>query len=135
MAKWAAGEPDDLAWLEDWCANLRRHVAEGHTIQRARIVSEPLSDYQRWSHSIAGPMVEAGEDIRWVPRRLVSSIAMPGNDFYLLDDKLVVFLIYAGNGLAMDRVTSTDPAAIELCRTSFDAIWRLAIPHNDYQPV
>ncbi len=135
MAKWAAGEPDYLAWLEDWCANLRRHVAEGHTIQRARIVSEPLSDYQRWSHSIAGPMVEAGEDIRWVPRRLVSSIAMPGNDFYLLDDKLVVFLIYAGNGLAMDRVTSTDPAAIELCRTSFDAIWRLAIPHNDYQPV
>jgi hypothetical protein len=20
MAQWAAGEPDDLAWLDDWCA-------------------------------------------------------------------------------------------------------------------
>ncbi|MEV4383972.1 DUF6879 family protein, partial [Streptosporangium sp. NPDC049644] len=45
-------------------------------------VSEPLSDYQRWSYSIAHQMVEAGEDIRWVPRRLVSSIPLPGN-FYL----------------------------------------------------
>jgi hypothetical protein len=28
---------------------------------------------ERWSYSIAYPMVEAGEDIRRVPRRLVSS--------------------------------------------------------------
>lgn len=135
MAKWAAGEPDNLAWLDDWCQTLRRHVAEGKTIRRTRIVSEPLSDYQRWSHSIAGPMVEAGEDIRWVPRALVSSVALPGNDFYLFDDRLVVFLLYAGSGLATDRVSSTDPADIELCRSSFDAVWKLATPHRDYYAV
>jgi hypothetical protein len=135
MAKWAAGQPDDLAWLQDWCRTLRRHVAAGKTVHRARIVSEPLSDYQRWSHSIAHPMVAAGEDIRWIPRRLVSSVAMPGNDFYLFDDRVVVFLLYAGNGLAVDRVTSTDPADIELCRTAFNAVWRLAIPHREYKPL
>jgi hypothetical protein len=104
MAKWAAGEPDDLEWLQTWCATVRGHVAAGRSVRRARIVSEPLSDYQRWSHSIAHPMVDAGEDIRWVPRRLVSSIAMPGNDYYVFDDRLVVFLHYAGSGLAVDRV-------------------------------
>ena len=26
MAKWAAGEPDDLEWLQGWCATLREHV-------------------------------------------------------------------------------------------------------------
>jgi len=135
MAKWAAGEPDDLEWLQDWCGALRRHVAAGRSVRRARVVSEPLSDYQRWSYSIAGPMVEAGEDIRWIPRRLVSSIPFPGNDFYLFDDRLVVFLIYAGNGLAMDRVTSTEAADIALCRSSFETVWRLAIPHREYQPV
>jgi hypothetical protein len=135
MAKWAAGRPDDLAWLQDWCDTLRRHMAAGRKVRRARIVSEPLSDYQRWSHSIAYPMVAAGEDIRWVPRRLVSSIGIPGNDFYLFDDRLVVFLLYAGNGLATDYVTSTDPVDIRLCRSAFDAVWRLAIPHSDYQPV
>src|SRR5215831_5479389 len=99
MAKWAAGEIDDLAWLADWCATLRKHVAAGRSVRRARIVSEPLSDYQRWSHSIAHPMVDAGEDIRWVPRRLVSSTGIPGNDFYLFDERLVVFLHYTGDGL------------------------------------
>jgi len=134
MAKWAAGEPDDLAWLQDWCDMLRLHVTAGRSVRRARIVSEPLSDYQRWSYSIAEPMVAAGEDIRWVPRGLVSSIGIPGNDYYLLDDRLVVFLHYAGNGLAVDRVTSVEPADLELCRTAFEAVWRLSIPHREYKP-
>jgi hypothetical protein len=135
MAKWAAGEPDDLAWLDDWCTTLRGHVAAGRSVRRARVVSEPLSGYQRWSYSIAHPMVEAGEDIRWVPRRLVSSVAVPGNDFYLFDRRLVVFLIYSGDGLAAERVTSTDPADVELCRSAFDAVWTLSIPHREYRPV
>lgn len=135
LARWAAGEPDDLAWLDDWCRTLRQHVGLGKSVRRARIVSEPLSDYQRWSYSVADPMVEAGEDIRWVPRASVSSVAIPGNDFYLFDDRLVVFLLYAGNGLASDRVSSTDPADVELCRSAFDAVWKLATPHRDYHAV
>jgi hypothetical protein len=135
MAKWVAGEPDDLGWLEDWCATLRDHARAERPVRRARIVSEPLSDYQRWSHSIADPMVEAGEDIRWVPRRRVSSVALPGNDFYLFDDHLVVFLIYAGNGLAVDKVTSMDPHDLRLCRSAFEEVWSLSIPHRDYKPV
>ena len=53
MAKWASGEPDDLEWLQGWCTTLREHVKAGRSVRRARVVSEPLSDYQRWSHSIA----------------------------------------------------------------------------------
>lgn len=135
MAKWTAGEPDDLEWLQDWCSTLREHVKSGKSVRRARIVSEPLSDYQRWSYSIAYPMVDAGEDVRWIPRRLVSSTALPGNDYYLFDDHLVVFLIYAGNGLAVDKVTSTDPHDIQLCRSAFEAVWKLSIPHRDYKPL
>lgn len=135
LAKWQAGEPDDLEWLQGWCSTLRAHRAAGRTVRRARIVSEPLSDYQRWSHSIAHPMVEAGEDIRWVPRRLVSSIVLPGNDFYLFDNRLVVFLHYAGNGLSVGKTATRDPNVIRLCRSAFESVWRLAIPHVDYQPV
>jgi len=135
MAQWAAGEPDDLAWLGTWCATLRKHNSAGRSVRRVRIVSEPLSDYQRWSYSIAEPMVDAGEDIRWLPRRQVSSIGLPGNDFYLFDNRLVVFLIYSGNGLGVDKTTSTDPADIQLCRSAFDAVWKLSIRHRDYQPL
>jgi hypothetical protein len=110
-------------------------VAAGRSVRRARIVSEPLSEYQRWSFGIAAPMVEAGEDIRWVPRRLVSSIGLPGNDFYLFDDRLVVFLLYTGSGLNAGMEKSTDPAVVALCRSAFDAVWPLAVPHRDYRPV
>ena len=114
---------------------LREHVKAGRSVRRARIVSEPLSDYQRWSYSIAYPMVEAGEDIRWVPRSRVSSVALPGNDFYLFDDRLAVFLLYAGNGLATDRLGSADPADIRLCRSAFEAVWKLSVPHREYAPL
>lgn len=135
MAKWAAGEPDDLAWLNEWCDTLRQHAADGRSIRRARIVSEPLSDYQRWSFSIAQPMVGAGEDIRWVPRRTVSELCIPGNDYYLFDDERVVFLHYAGSGLNTAFTTTTDPAVVEMCRQSFESVWALSIPHGDYQPL
>jgi hypothetical protein len=132
MAKWAAGEPDDLEWLASWCGTLREHVKAGRSVRRARIVSEPLSEYQRWSHSIAYAMVEVGEDIRWLPRRKASSLALPGNDFYLFDDGLAVFLLYAGNGISAGMVSSTDPADLRFCRAAFEAVWKLAIPHSDY---
>ncbi|MFI9386366.1 DUF6879 family protein [Kutzneria sp. NPDC052558] len=135
MAQWVAGEPDDLAWLDGWCDQLKLHVAAGRSVRRVRIVSEPLSDYQRWSYSIASPMVNAGEDIRWIPRKGVSSIGLPGNDYYLFDERLVVFLHYAGNGLGIDKTASTDPADILLCRMAFETVWPLAIPHYEYTPI
>ena len=135
MAKWARGEPDDLEWLQGWSATLREHVKAGKCVRRARVVSEPLSDYQRWSYSIANPMVEAGEDIRWVPRRLVSSVALAGNDFYLFDDRLALFLLYSGNGLSVGTLSSSEPADLRLCRSAFEAVWKLSIPHREYVPV
>ena len=135
MAKWAAGEPDDLEWLQGWCATLGEHVKAGKSVRRARIVSEPLSDYQRWSYSIAYPMVEAGEDIRWVPRGLVSSVPLPGNDFYLYDDRLALFLLYTGNGLSAGMLSSADPAVLRLCSSAFEAVWKMSIPHREYATV
>lgn len=135
MARWAAGEPDDLQWLQGWCGTLRGHARAGRSVRRARVVSEPLSDYQRWSYSIAGPMTEAGEDIRWVPRRLMSPVALPGNDFYLFDDRLAVFLLYAGNGLSAGQAGSADAGVLRLCRSAFEAAWELSVRHREYGPL
>lgn len=134
LAQWAAGEPDDLGWLKPWCALVREATAAGKAFRRARVVSEPLSDYQRWAYSTAGVMVDAGEDIRWVPRSLVSELMFPGNDFWLFDDELLVFLVFAGNGLVTDRPAATDRGLIARCRASFEAAWALSIPHREYVP-
>lgn len=135
MAKWAAGEPDDFAWLQDWCQKIRGHVSAGRTVARAKIVSEPLSDYQRWAYGVFTPIAESGEDVRWVPRRTVSAICIPGNDYYLFDDERVVFLHYTGSGVNTSFTTTTDPEVVEMCSTAFKKVWALSIPHRDYKPL
>ena len=134
MALWAAGEPDNLEWLGPWCGQVRRHVAEGKAYRRVHVVSEPLSDYQRWSRSIMQPHVDAGTQMRWMPRHRVSSIAFPGNDFWMFDQRLVAFHHYAGNGASTGFTTSASPHDIALCSSAFEAVWERAIPHSDYQP-
>jgi len=134
MAKWKRGEPDDFEWLQQWCTELGEHVAAGRTVRRAKIVSEPLSEYQRWVYNVFTPIVAAGEDIRWVPRPRVSSVPIPGNDYYLLDDERVVFLHYAGSGLNTAFTTTTDTAVVDMCREAFERVWSLAIPHSEYKP-
>lgn len=134
LRKWEAGEPDDTDWIQPWLDLISAGRRAGKIFRRAHIVSEPISDYQKWVLKETPLLVEAGEDIRWVPRRRVSTVALPGNDFWLFDDEVVVFLIFAGSGLVVDRHRTTDRAAIELCRRSFEEAWKLSIPHSEYRP-
>jgi len=46
----------------------------------------------------------------------------------------VVFLIFAANGLVVDRQRTTDPSVIQLCRSAFEAVWELSIPDREYHP-
>jgi hypothetical protein len=64
----------------------------------------------------------------------ISSIALPGNEFYLLDDNLIVSLQDWGNGLVVDLVTTTNPPAIRRCQAALKPYGPLAIPHVDYNP-
>jgi hypothetical protein len=132
LAKWEAGEPDDPGWLQPWFDRVTAATQVGKVFRRARIISEPVSTYQKWVLNDSHRFVDAGEDIRWVPRDRVSTVALPGNDFWLFDDQTVVFLIFAGNGLVMDRQKTNDRAAIEFCRDAFEAVWKLSIPNGEY---
>jgi hypothetical protein len=135
LAKWRRGEPDDLAWLEWWLEMLRGHRAAGRTCRRARVVSEPLSDYQRWALSHAHVFVDAGEEFGYVPRPRLATVALPGSgDFYVFDDELVMFLHYAGNGTNASFETTDDPQTVQTCRQAFETVWKLAVPFRDYRP-
>lgn len=135
---WRNGAREDAAdidpHLRPWLALISRTTSRGVAVRRARIVSEPVSDYIRFEHHVTAPNVAAGEEVRWLPRRHASDLALPGNDFWLFDGELVVFLHFAGNGeLAPDdEEVSTGPAAVELCASAFEAVWQRAVPHADY---
>lgn len=60
---WKAGQPapSDPAWHE----LVRSHIARGVRFRRARVVSEPLSDFIRFEYaSTAGINIAAGEEVR-----------------------------------------------------------------------
>jgi hypothetical protein len=122
--------PDRRYWLD----MIRSVTGAGRRVRRARIVSEPVTDYIRYEWAGTATNIEAGEEIRWLPRRLASTIALPGNDFWLFDDTTVVFSIFTGSGDLAERQLVTDEAAVQLCRTAFETVWSAAIPHDQYTP-
>ncbi|GIJ50245.1 hypothetical protein Val02_71310 [Virgisporangium aliadipatigenens] len=135
MAKWRRHEPDDFSWLGWWLEMLRGHRAAGRTCRRARVVSEPISDYQRWTLSHANLFVNAGEDIRYVPRPRLARTLLPGSgDFYVFDDRLALFLHYAGSGTNASFQITDEPQTVNACRHAFEAVWGLAVPYRDYRP-
>ncbi|MFJ5777731.1 DUF6879 family protein [Streptomyces sp. NPDC093094] len=127
----ADGDPERRPWLR-LVADL---VAHGVEVRRARIVSEPVSEYIRFEHHLTDPNVKAGEQVRWLPRRHASALALPGNDFWLFDDTSVVFHHFAGDGelAPNDEEFTDDPAVARLCTDAFDSVWAVAVPHADYR--
>jgi hypothetical protein len=135
LAKWRRGEPDDYAWLGWWLDMLRSHRAAGRTCRRIRVVSEPLSEYQRWILSHVRLFVEAGEDIRYVPRPRLDATLLPGGgDFYVFDDELIMLLHYADTGLNAGFELSDDPWLLDACQEVFETAWDLGVPAGDYHP-
>ncbi|MFE6103171.1 DUF6879 family protein [Streptomyces laurentii] len=133
---WRAGHrldpADRTSWWRPWLDLIEETVGRGVVVRRARIVSEPVSEYTRFLHSGTFTNVAAGEQIRWLPRRQASGIALPGNDFWLIDDRLIRWNHFTGEGASGGGEISEDPAAAKLCAAAFEAVWARATPHDQY---
>jgi hypothetical protein len=131
---WKAGIPIDPKerWRE-WYDLVATTAARGVVIRRARIVSEPVTDFIRYEYDLTEELnIGAGEEVRWLPRRRASDIALPGNDFWVFDNRLVRFGFFAGNGDILDEEYCEDEGVVRLCTTAFEAVWQRAIPHGEY---
>lgn len=92
----------------------------------------PVSPYIRYEHALTGVNVAAGEQVRWLPRRQASRLALPGNDFWLFDDRTVRWNHFTGEGGSAPGEITDDPAAARLCADAFEAVWSRATPHDAY---
>jgi hypothetical protein len=125
-------DPDSPYWGV-WTRLIRRTVARGVVVRRARIVSEPVSEYIRYEHAATQVNLDAGELVRWLPRRRASDIPLPGNDFWLIDDRLIRWNHFTGDGASAGGEMSDAPGAAKLCGEAFETVWERAIPHQDYK--
>ncbi|GAB7186516.1 hypothetical protein ATKI12_6347 [Kitasatospora sp. Ki12] len=124
-------DPDSEGWA-GWVPLVRETVGRGVVMRRARIVSEPVTEYIRWEHALTPVNIAAGEQVRWLPRRLASDIALPGNDLWLIDDRLVLFHWFTGDGDWAGHEYTEDPAVVKLVADAFEAVWERGTPHDRY---
>ncbi|MFD7829874.1 DUF6879 family protein, partial [Kitasatospora sp. NPDC059803] len=115
-----------------WLANTGNAAAGGVSLPGGRIVSEPVTDYIRYEHAGTVVNLAAGEQVRWLPRRQASDIALPGNDFWLFDETVVRFNHFTGDGGSAGPTLTDDPAVAKLCAVAFEAVWERGIPHEKY---
>ncbi|XIG72238.1 hypothetical protein C1N81_01795 (plasmid) [Streptomyces sp. SGAir0957] len=136
FAAWRAGRrhtPENRdEWWNDFHTSVARAVGRGVTVRRARVVSEPLSEYVRYEHASTFQNVLAGEEVRWLPRRLASDLLIPANDLWLFDQNLIRFGLFSGEGTFVGHTLSDDPALIKSVSESFESIWNRAVPHDSY---
>ncbi|WP_328723520.1 hypothetical protein OHT52_31130 [Streptomyces sp. NBC_00247] len=124
---------DDSAFWSGWLPLVERTVARGVKVLRARVVSEPVTGYVRFEHAITPANLRAGEQVRWLGRRRASALALPGNDFWLIDDQVVRWNIFSGDGHPLEPDHTDDPAAVKLCAEAFRTVWERAAPHAEYR--
>lgn len=124
---------DRSAWWRPFLDVVTEVTARGVVMRRARIVSEPVTDYIRYEHDVTFPNVVAGELVRWLPRRKAADLPLPGTDLWMFDGERVLFTYFSGVGEVVDREWRTEPAVVELVNTAFEVVWERATPHEDYK--
>lgn len=93
----------------EWLDGIRTMVKEGKSVQRARYVVEPLTEYTAWELWAYATNVDAGEEIR-VLSDLGALSSLPSvpifKDYWLFDDEIVVLMEYdlRGTFLGCSRV-------------------------------
>ncbi|MGW2869788.1 DUF6879 family protein [Kitasatospora sp. NPDC001225] len=136
LLRWLSGHRDDptdrSSWWSPWLQLIEETTGRGVDVRRARIVSEPASEYIRFEHEITFRNLASGEQVRWLPRRQTTDLALPGNDFWLIDGQYLLVHHFSGEGDFVDDEVSTDSHALALCASAFEAVWERGIDHDRY---
>lgn len=142
----AADEDDSLAafladetadpggdWFTPWTDQVRRMAGRGVVVQRARIVTEPHTAYTRYLLALAQHNVDAGEDVRYLPRADADPSDAIAEDFWLLDERTVMFSLFDTEGSWRGGAVATSPEILRYAVSIRDRVWSAAIPYRDYR--
>jgi hypothetical protein len=133
---WQLGNVESSGRAESpWLKLMAATTGRGVQVRRARIVSEPVSEYVRFEYEVTDRHnVAMGEQVRWLPRRRATDLALPGNDFWLFDGRTLLLNHFNGDGDFVDHELIVAPEVVRLCATAFEAVWGRSVPHEEYEP-
>jgi len=133
--RWRRGELDEPALADKvaaWLEQVRASTAAGGRYERVRVVREPPTDYQRFALATCRASVEAGEDIRYLPRGEAVELALPDHDFWLFDDERLALLYFTADDRPLGAQVVRDPALLGQHRRWFELAFEAAQPYREY---
>ena len=92
-----AGEPaTSLPGDRPWTNNVRTTTAAGLKWSRVRVVSEPLTDYSQFGLWACQRNINAGDNIRYLPRSQAEELDLPKlpYDYWLFDSRKLILMHY-----------------------------------------
>lgn len=96
FSRWLNGEWAEPDFDRPWIRTVRAATTAGKRMPRVRVVSEPWSDYTKFGMYAARGNIDAGENIRSLPRPRAADLGlpvqMPGYDYWLFDSRFIVVL-------------------------------------------
>jgi hypothetical protein len=131
LARWQAGEADDLGWMAGWFDLLGEATRAGKRFERVRKLVDPPTDYLRWEMTIHPANIAAGEDIRLISEHEADALELPAYDFVLVDDRLVAKMCFGERGFVGAEVF-TDAPTVDSHRTWRDLAWHHAASFTEY---
>ncbi|MEI5100381.1 hypothetical protein RB200_19875 [Streptomyces sp. PmtG] len=124
---------DRASWWRPYHQTIEDAVARGVHVRRARIVSEPVTEYIRWEHYQTRANTEAGEEVRWLPRHRTWDMLLPGSDLWIFDGRLMRVHHFSGDGEWINKELCDDPAVVGQHAAVFERVWERAVPHDQYE--
>jgi hypothetical protein len=106
LAAFKRGEKVQLPENHPWPPLVKRQCSAGKVMQRARVVSRPPTEYERFELSLYPHSIEAGEQICVYERGSIPEIFRYEADFWLFDNHTVYILNYDAEG----HFLGTEPA-------------------------
>jgi hypothetical protein len=118
--------------FDTWQTTVRTAVAADRSVQRVRVVGEPLNGYQRFSLRLCRHNVEAGEDVRYLGRSAANQLDIPDHDFWVFDTAVVVVLRFTGDDRPLDAESVTEAGIVARHVRWLDLATAAATPYADF---
>jgi hypothetical protein len=109
---------------------IRAATAEGRRFARVRVVSVPLTTYSRFGVYCSQYTIEAGEDIRYLPRDQAHDL--PDYDYWLFDSRKLVKMHFDGDENFLGGEVIEDLAEVVQHNYWRDAAWHKAVRREDF---
>ena len=92
------GDGIDDESMREWWSFIKEKISAGVTMQRVRLVTEPLTEYTKNELLIHKKSKEYGDDIRIIKEETFKSLNIKMEDFWLIDENIVLKMNYSELG-------------------------------------